>query len=624
MSEITRRTSCLLEIEGVSKRFESPGGPVDALCDVSLSLRPGSIVGVFGNNGAGKTTLMRTIAGLIEPTSGRIRIDGTELAGRTRLVQRRLGLCSADERSFYPRLSALENLRLFGQLHGLEERVVLDRIARHAKVFGMESFLHRPFQACSSGQRQRLNLIRGMLHEPDVLMFDEAARSADPATVELLGAVVREYVAAGRLLLYTSHEFQGIEDMCDSIVVLDRGSVVLCGRREEVLSRLVEPAWKLGFRTREGRARAIARHPELVAGSEELVAFHPMGPGEEIPEGVLDLSRALGAELSCIERRTRLSVRELLLALASEPSTRLRLANVSRPADVHSGTIPRERGQRERRPESWSRLRAVRALVRRDRLIYTSHRFKLLLQTSLMLVWAALFFFVSQLVHPSDPLIERWLPGGYFSFALFGLAFLQISQVCLLHMGHALREEQLQGTVEPLVVTGQAPFLLLIASLLWPLAMSVASMTVMVGAGALLFGADLSRADWLAASFAGLLTISALAALGVLSAAFVLAFKRGDPVAIVLNVAALLLGGAYFPVEVLPQWLQRLSQLVPLTHGLRAVRAAVLDGAGLASAECRGPLTSLALLVAILLPLAWVGFRRAVAYARRQGSLCHS
>jgi ABC-type multidrug transport system ATPase subunit len=180
---------------------------------------------------------MRIIAGLIEPTSGEIRLGGACVSRRTSVVQRRIGLCSADERSFYPRLSALENLRLFGQLHGLERRVVLDRIARYSEVFGMESYLHRPFQTCSSGQRQRINLVRGMLHEPDVLMLDEAARSADPATVELLKVLVREYVEEGRLLLYTSHEFEGIESLCDHIVVLDHGSVVLSGPREIVLSR---------------------------------------------------------------------------------------------------------------------------------------------------------------------------------------------------------------------------------------------------------------------------------------------------------------------------------------------------------------------------------------------------
>ncbi len=620
---MTETAAVLLELEGVSKRFASSGRVVDALRDVSASLGSGSIVGVFGNNGAGKTTLMRTIAGSIEPTSGRIRIAGRTVGRRTPAVQAQLGLCSADERSFYPRLSALENLRLFARLHGLSEPVARERIRRHTEIFALSSFLDRPFQDCSSGQRQRLNLVRAMLHEPRVLMLDEAARSAEPAMVEALGAHVREYVERGRLLLFASHEFEGIERLCDRILVLDQGRVVLAGPREEVLSRLVEPAWKLVFRSSEARARALARFPSLRAESDAGAALHPMGADGALTPALVEISRALGEDLVALERRTRLSVRELLLQISTEPALAESLARAREQVSPPSSP-PVERGPLDRGNPAGSSLGAVSALVRRDRLIHTSHRFKLLLQTALMLVWAALFFCVSRLVQPTDPDVERWLHGGYFAFVLFGLAALQISQVCLLHMGHALREEQLQGTIEPLVVTGRAPFLLLISSLIWPLLTSVASMAILVGAGVLVFGADLSGANWAVVVIASALTVVALSAWGVLSAAFVLAFKRGDPVAILLNVAALLVGGAYFPIKILPAWLQRVSQLVPITHGLRAVRAAALDGASLGSPECLRPITSLLVLAAVLLPLSWWGLSRSIAYARARGSLCHS
>ena len=167
-------------LERVGKRFASGSTAVEAVADVSLTRAGGEVVLLLGQNGAGKSTLLRMIAGLIEPSRGEIRIGGRVQRGRSGALLCDIGWCSSDERSFYPRLSGRENLRLFAALHGLDRGTADARI--DVMSFGLARVLERPFQTCSTGERQKLNLLRALLHEPRLLLLDEPARSLDAAT----------------------------------------------------------------------------------------------------------------------------------------------------------------------------------------------------------------------------------------------------------------------------------------------------------------------------------------------------------------------------------------------------------------------------------------------------------
>src|SRR4051812_47400769 len=185
----------LLVLDRVSKTYRQGAGRVDAVSEVSLSLDGGEVVLLLGRNGAGKSTLFRMIAGLIEPTAGEVRVRGRTHARHSASLHRDIGWCGADERTFYPRISGRDNLRLFAALHGLDRRSADGRIAAQVDRFGLARVIDRPIQSCSTGERQKLNVIRALLHEPHLLLLDEPARSLDASSRATLAEVVSEFAA---------------------------------------------------------------------------------------------------------------------------------------------------------------------------------------------------------------------------------------------------------------------------------------------------------------------------------------------------------------------------------------------------------------------------------------------
>jgi ABC-2 type transport system ATP-binding protein len=231
-----------IELEHLSKRFEKPlarlrrftkrPGPdvVDALVDVSLTVQAGEVFGLVGRNGQGKTTLIKSACGLLSPTRGHVRVFGHHTVDDLRAVKRRVGLVSADERSFYLRLSGRDNLLFFGRLLGLAEAKLAQRIAQLAGTFELGPVLSRPFQEYSSGNKQRLSIARALLADPPLLLLDEPTRSLDPISAEGLREVVRTWAAAGgdKTVLITTHNLAEIEQLCGRVAILSRGRLIEC------------------------------------------------------------------------------------------------------------------------------------------------------------------------------------------------------------------------------------------------------------------------------------------------------------------------------------------------------------------------------------------------------------
>jgi ABC-2 type transport system ATP-binding protein len=226
-----------IEAEGVSKRFHRPlpwlrkllrrqGTPVvEALRGVSLRVEAGEIFGLVGRNGQGKTTLIKTACGLIEPSEGRVRVFGFDSVRDGREVKRRVGLVSADERSFYYRLSGRDNLAFFARLHGIEQ--VSDRLI---ETFELGPVIDRPFQEYSSGNKQRLAIARALLPDPPLLLLDEPTRSLDPISAEGLRRTLLTWARAGsgKTVLITTHNLAEIEQLCERVAILSRGRVIEC------------------------------------------------------------------------------------------------------------------------------------------------------------------------------------------------------------------------------------------------------------------------------------------------------------------------------------------------------------------------------------------------------------
>lgn len=240
-----------IEVEGVSKRFERPfplvrrllrrGGPdvVEALRDVTLRVDAGEIFGLVGRNGQGKTTLIKSICGLIEPSAGCVRVFGHDSVLALREVKRRVGLVSADERSFYFRLTGRENLTFFARLHAFSEREIQRRVSELAETFELGPVLDRRFQEYSSGNKQRLAIARALLPDPPLLLLDEPTRSLDPISAEGLRRALRAWApaGAGRTVLITTHNLAEIEQLCERVAILSRGQVIECATLAELRAK---------------------------------------------------------------------------------------------------------------------------------------------------------------------------------------------------------------------------------------------------------------------------------------------------------------------------------------------------------------------------------------------------
>src|SRR4030095_12237111 len=213
-----------------------------ALRDVSFKVPEGSIFGLLGPNGAGKTTLLKTLSCMILPTEGTAQVGGSDTAEDTTAIKRMLGYVSSDERSFYWRLTGRENLQFFGSLYQLHGKGLADRIAYLLGRLEIEDQADKPFGDYSSGIKQRLAVVRALLHDPPILPLDEPTRSLDPISAKHLRRFISEELNGreGKTLLFATHNLQEAEQLCAEVVVLSAGRILGSGRVEDL------PVWGKG------------------------------------------------------------------------------------------------------------------------------------------------------------------------------------------------------------------------------------------------------------------------------------------------------------------------------------------------------------------------------------------
>jgi ABC-2 type transport system permease protein len=229
------------------------------------------------------------------------------------------------------------------------------------------------------------------------------------------------------------------------------------------------------------------------------------------------------------------------------------------------------------------------------------------------------FAVLQQLFGAHPPAIARY--GDYFTFLLIGGIFGRFLSFGMRHFGRELEQEMATGTLEPMLATATSPVLVLLGPSLWVAVEGVLLMLIQFLAGVLFFDADLSRANWTAALALGAISLLALSSWGVLSAAFMLLFKRADPLSWLVDVTIFLLAGVYFPVSLLPVWLKVPAYLLPLSYALEAMRLALMRGQSLS--QLAGYAGILLLFNVLLIPAGLLAFRRALTLAKRSGSLGH-
>ena len=226
----------MIEVRDLVKEYRAGGGmTVRAVDGVSFHVADGEMVGLLGGNGAGKTTTMRVVATLLTPTSGMARVAGHDVRTDPIGVRRSLGYVSATT-GVADRLSPREVLDSSGRLHGIERRLLADRIAWLTASLDLGSFLDRPCGRLSSGQRQRVSLARALVHDPPALVLDEPTSTLDVVGARDLFAMLQSLRAEGRTILVSTHRLHEIEHRCDRFVIIDAGRIVAAGSRAELVA----------------------------------------------------------------------------------------------------------------------------------------------------------------------------------------------------------------------------------------------------------------------------------------------------------------------------------------------------------------------------------------------------
>ena len=226
----------MIVAEHLRKTFPGRGKdktPVIAVDDVGFTARDGEITGLLGPNGAGKTTTLRMLYTLMTPESGRVLVDGVDVASDAERVRRSLGVLP-DARGVYKRLTARENIDYFGALHGMSAQEINARTAKLAAALQMEDFLDRATEGFSQGQRTKTAIARALIHDPRNVILDEPTNGLDVMTTRGLRGFLQELRAEGRCVIFSSHIMQEVAALCDRIVIIASGKVTAQGTPDEL------------------------------------------------------------------------------------------------------------------------------------------------------------------------------------------------------------------------------------------------------------------------------------------------------------------------------------------------------------------------------------------------------
>ena len=223
----------MFQVEKLVKRF----GEIRAVDGISFEIRKGELYGLLGPNGAGKTTTMSMLSGLLRPDEGRILFDGMDLALDPIAVKARLGIVP-QETALYENLTGRENLRFWGGLYGLSGKQLDQAVDRVLDQVGLSSRARDPVKTYSGGMKRRLNLGMGLVHSPHAVLMDEPTVGIDvQARLNILEAV-RQVVASGATVLYTTHYLEEAESLCDRIGIMDHGRILAEGTLDELKRRV--------------------------------------------------------------------------------------------------------------------------------------------------------------------------------------------------------------------------------------------------------------------------------------------------------------------------------------------------------------------------------------------------
>jgi sodium transport system ATP-binding protein len=246
----------MIVVEGLVKAF-GRRGEIRAVDGATFTAPDGAITGLLGPNGAGKTTVLRMLATLIPPDAGAASIDGLDIVRERARVRERIGVLS-DARGLYARLTARENVRYYGRLHGLGGTALEARVDALLGQLGLTALADRRTQGFSQGEKMKVAIARALVHDPATIMLDEPTSGLDVMSIRGLREQLRSLRAAGKCILISTHVMQEVALLCDRIVILGHGRVQATGTGAELLARTGEASLEDAFVSLLGSAEGLA------------------------------------------------------------------------------------------------------------------------------------------------------------------------------------------------------------------------------------------------------------------------------------------------------------------------------------------------------------------------------
>jgi sodium transport system ATP-binding protein len=219
----------MIEVKDLKKNF----GPVQAVQGVSFTAPDGRITGLLGPNGAGKSTTLRIVSTVLKPGAGTVKVDGMDVLSHGDAARLGLGVLP-HQSGLYPRLTARENIRYYGELNGLSGPPLARRMDELLELLEIDDFADRPAKGFSQGQRLKVALARAMVHGPRNLVLDEPSNGLDVMATRALRALIRKLKDTGHCVLFSSHVMQEVAALCDEIVIIAQGRIVAQGTADEL------------------------------------------------------------------------------------------------------------------------------------------------------------------------------------------------------------------------------------------------------------------------------------------------------------------------------------------------------------------------------------------------------
>jgi ABC-2 type transport system ATP-binding protein len=289
--------SPLIRADAVSRVY----GEKHALVDVTLHVARGEICGLIGPNGAGKTTLLRLLTGLLDPSSGTVRILGEKPAEATRRLRQRVGLVPSGDRTFYLRISGLENLAFFARMHGLGRRAAVAEARRALAEVDLVEAQHRAVGEYSHGMQKRLSVARALITRPEILLVDEATHDLDPEGGRVVRNLVADIAARGAAVVWATQKLDELRGFADRVMLLSGGRTMFSGTLPDLIALSSPRRYVLRVRNGGLSGESLAAVADRLLG--DLGTLRTLGEGES-SNYVLALERdaILGDALAALAR----------------------------------------------------------------------------------------------------------------------------------------------------------------------------------------------------------------------------------------------------------------------------------------------------------------------------------